>query len=50
MNVLKQARPWLILSGLVLALLPLQGLTQQSSDASKTGVQHTREREGPARF
>lgn len=44
-NALKHTRIWIILSGLVLVLLPLQGVTQQSSDASKTSAQGTPERD-----
>ena len=49
-NALKHARTWVIFSGLVLVLLPAQGLTQQSSDALKTGAQRTPERDGSHDF
>jgi hypothetical protein len=50
MNALKQTRTWVILAGLVLVLLPLPGLTQQSSDASRTNAQHNPERDGQHDF
>jgi hypothetical protein len=50
MNALKQIRTWVILCGLVLVFLPLQGLTQQSSDTSKTSAQPTPERDGSHDF
>jgi hypothetical protein len=40
MKALKLIRTYLVLCNLVVILQPLQGLAQQNSDASKTGVQH----------
>jgi hypothetical protein len=50
MNPLKQTRTWVILCDLVLVLLPLHGLTQQSSDASKSSAQPTPARDGSRDF
>jgi hypothetical protein len=51
MNALKHLRTCLMVCSLVVVLQPLQGLTQQNSDASKTSVQHTpTERDGQHDF
>jgi len=51
MNTLKYVRALLMLCSLVVVLQPVQGLTQQNSDASKTSVQHTpTERDGQHDF
>jgi hypothetical protein len=50
MNALKHIRPFLLVCSLVVILQPLQGLAQQTSDASRTGSQPASLRDGQHDF